>query len=298
MIKRFDQTLDTGVGFVVANGNWSQMETRKGQYKLDSLNYLLSVSRQLPVSYTLRVIDTVGRDVPSDLRGVRWNDGKMRDRLFALIDAMTPLLRDRVRWFMLGYEITEYMNRHPEEANDFAALFEATKKHLQERVPGIKVSSTLMFSGIDQLEGRLSALDRQMDLLVLTYAPLEADFSVKDPSVVPADFEKMMQRAAGRKILLQEIGYPSSSVVNSSQAKQAEFYRLAFQQLDRNPQAFAAVNWMVLGDLSDSVTKQYSQFYGLKNVAKFEAVLQTMGMFDTHGQAKKSWDVYQEQMGH
>jgi hypothetical protein len=295
LIKRFNQTLQTGAGFVVANGNWTELEPADGKYKLDSLNYLLSVSKQLPVSYTLRIIDTVGRNVPSNLRRTRWNDRKMRSRLFKLIDAMTPLLKGRVRWFMLGYEINEYMNRNPREAKEFIELYRATAAYVRNRVPGIQVSTTLMFSGIDQLDGRLAGMNQDLDFIALTYAPLKGDFSVMDPSVLPGDFQKMKRVAAGRKVVLQEIGYPTSSVVGSSEEKQAEFYRLAFQQIERDPQAFDAVNWMMLADLSDATTKHYSEFYGLKGAAKFEAVLQTMGLFDSQGRPKKSWEILRKE---
>lgn len=296
MVQRFNQTLKAGVSFVVANGNWSEFEPRPGQYHLDSLNYLLSVSNPLPVSFTLRIINTIDRDMPSDLRHSRWSDPKVVSRLFGLIDALAPLLKGRVRWFMVGYEITEYMDRHPQERQDFIELYRQAASHIKQDVPGMEVSSTLMFSGLDQLQGLLQGLNPQLDFLALTYSPLEADFSVKDPSVLPADFQAMRRVAAGRKVVLQEIGYPSSTLLSSSQDKQAEFYRLAFQNLDA--QTFEAANWMVLGDLSDAVTKQYSQFYKLKGAAKFEAALQTLGLFDTQGKPKKSWDIFLQQVRH
>jgi hypothetical protein len=153
-----------------------------------------------------------------------------------------------------------------------------------------------MFSGLGDLDNRLSSLNRDLDVLALTYMPLNADFSVQDPSVIPKDFARMKEFANGRKIVFQEIGYPSSPVVGSSEEKQAQFYRLAFQEINRDPSAFSAINWMTLGDLSDSTTRQFSQYYGLKGADKFEADLQTMGVFDKRGQPKKSWDVFREQM--
>jgi len=296
LVRRFNQAMDTGLTFIVANGNWTELEPRKGQFKLDSLNYLLSVSKQLPVSFTLRIINNLDRNVPPGLRRTRWNSSEMRNRLFKLIDAMAPMMQGRVRWFMLGYEINEYLNRHPGEARDFIELYKAAAAHIKRRVPGIQVSTTLMFSGLDQLNGRLSGLDQHLDFLALTYAPLKSDFSVMDPSVVPRDFDQMTEAAAGRKIVLQEIGYPSSSVVGSSESKQARFYRMAFDQIDSHADSFDAVNWMMLADLSDAVTKQYSEFFGLKNVAKFEATLQTMGVFNKRGQPKESWDVFRQRI--
>jgi hypothetical protein len=139
-------------------------------------------------------------------------------------------------------------------------------------------------------------LNKELDFLALTYSPLNGDFSVQPPSAVPNDIEKMKRFASGRPIVLQEIAYPSSPVVNSSEEQQAEFYRIAFSELDKNSSQFEAVNWMLLADLSDTATKQFSQFYGLKGATKFEATLQTLGVFDTNGKPKKSWFIFRDQV--
>ena len=298
IVERFDQVKNTGAKYVVANGSWRELESKEHRYSLDSVNYLVSVAgpAHMEISYTLRIIDTVDRNVPGDLRHTKWTDRKMRDRLFALLDALTPMLKGNVQWFMIGYECNEYFNRHPNEIGDFIDLYRQAKAHLQERVPGIKVSTTLMFSGLGDLDTRLSSLNRDLDFLALTYTPLNPDFGVQDPTVLPKDFARIREFAQGRPVVFQEIGYPSSPIAGSSEEKQAQFYRLAFQEIDRDPTAFAAVNWMMLGDLSDAATRQFSKFYGLKGADKFEAVLQTMGVFDKRGQPKKSWDIFREQM--
>jgi len=298
MVQRFEQVKALGAKYIVANGSWHDLEPKKNQYQLDSLNYLVSVARPagMEISYTLRIINTVDRDVPDELKRTSWGDPKMQERLFALLDSMAPMLKGNVQWFMLGYEINEYLNRHPAEANDFMKLYRAAEEHLQRSVPGIRVSTTLMYSGLDQLNGRLSALNPNMEFLALTYTPLEADFGVRDPSVLPSDFSRMKEFAHGRPIVFQEIGYPSSPVTGSSEDKQAQFYRLAFKEFNSDPSAFSAVNWMMLGDLSDSATKQFSAFYGLKGAPKFEASLQTLGVFDKNGQPKKSWQIFGDEL--
>jgi hypothetical protein len=220
----------------------------------------------------------------------------MQERLFALLDSMAPMLKGNVQWFMIGYEINEYFNRHPAEVDDFVKLYLAAKDHLQRSVPGIRVSTTLMSSGLDQLNGRLVSLNRNLEFLALTYTPLEPDFGVRDPSVVPSDFSRMKEFAHGRPIVFQEIGYPSSPVAGSSEDKQAQFYRLAFKEFNSDPSAFRAVNWMMLGDLSDTATKQFSSYYGLKGAQKFEASLQTLGVFDKNGQPKKSWQIFGDEL--
>ncbi len=298
MVQRFEQVKALGAKFIVANGSWHELEPKKNQYQLDSLNYLVSVARPagMQISYTLRIINTVDRDVPDELKRTPWGDPKMQERLFALLDSMAPMLKGNVQWFMIGYEVNEYFNRHPAEVDDYVKLYRAAKDHLQQSVPGIRVATTLMASGLDQLNGRLSSLNRHLEFLALTYTPLEPDFGVRDPSVVPSDFSRMKGFAQGRPIVFQEIGYPSSPVAGSSEDKQAQFYRLAFKEFNSDPSAFRAVNWMMLGDLSDTATKQFSAYYGLKGAQKFEASLQTLGVFDKNGQPKRSWRIFGDEL--
>lgn len=293
MMTRFAQTLDAGAGFLVVNGEWAELEPQNGAYALDSLSQAISVAAgaNIPISYTLRVINTIVRDVPSQFRNTRWSDPGLRARLLRLIETMAPSMRGRVRWFMLGYEIDGYFEKHPGERQDFIELHRAAKAKLQELIPGIQVSTTFTFYGLEQLKGPLASLDAQLDFLAVTYCPLEPDFTAKDPSVVPGDFRTMTMAAAGRKILFQEIGYPTAAAARGSEARQADFYRLALQELKRAPASFAAVNFMTLADLSDADAERFASFYGMKGQAAFTGVLKTLGLFDQQGRPKKSWEV-------
>jgi hypothetical protein len=74
--------------------------------------------------------------------------------------------------------------------------------------------------------------------------------------------------------------------------KQARFYELAFDQLANANGAFAAVNFMMLADLSDDEADRFTKFYGMAGQQTFRAVLQTLGMHDVRGQPKPSWQVF------
>ena len=294
MMKRFQQTVDAGVTFLVANGNWNELEPRKGQYDLGNVRQTISIAEQahLAVYYSLHGIETVARALPEDLQGRSWADPEVRSRALRLVEELAPLLKDHARWFSFGYEVDGYFEKHPGEVADFVALQSAVAARMKELVPGIQVSTTVTYGAIQELSGRLVALNRQMDFLALTYCPLKPDFTVEDPSVVRSDFDRMRQFAAGRRIVLQEIAYPTAAAAHSSQEKQAEFYRNAFDELARNPSPFEAVSFMTLADLSDQATEQFARFYGMKDNRAFRGTIQTLGMFDGEGRPKKGWDVF------
>jgi hypothetical protein len=297
LIKRFNQTIDAGVSFILGNSTWTELEPKPGQYDLGSLNYLVSVSKEknLPLSYTFRIVETTIADRPSDLRSDAWNSPRMKDRVLKLVDAIAPLFQGQVHWFIFGYELDGYFEKHPREVQAFADLYDAAAARLKERVPGIKVSSTITFSiGVDKLTSLLAPLNSKWDFLALTYTPLEPGFTVKDPSVVPSDFAKIKKAAGGRKVFFQEIAYPTGSLTKGSEDKQAEFYRLVFEELRKdNGASFEAANFMTLADLSDADADKYARRAGL-TTPSFKQSLQTLGLFDGNGKPKKSWEVFRQ----
>jgi hypothetical protein len=293
MMNHFNQTLDAGVTYVAAYGDWAKLEPQVGQYSLGDLNLPLSIAANagLPASFALRVINTVARDVPPDLRHTSWADPKMRSRVLRLMDAIAPILKGRARWFTFGYEVDGYLAKHPDEVQGFTELHRLAATRIKELVPGLEVSCILTYSGIGDLQGRVSRLNQQLDFLAVTYTPANPDLTVKDPSVLPSDFARIKEIANGRRIVMQEIAYPTSPATGGSEDKQAECFRLAFQEIQRDPAAFEAANFMMFADLSDADTEHFQEFYGLKTPA-FRGLLQTIGMFDVQGQPKKGWQVF------
>jgi hypothetical protein len=295
MTARFHQTLDAGVTFLVGNGMWSEMEPRTDQYSMGKLQQFLSAAAgaNLPISFTLRGINTNARDVPSGLEHKSWADPEFQARLLALVDRIVPLVRGRARWFMFGYEIDAYFRAHPREAPEFIDLFRLVKGRVKQLAPEMQVSSTLTFHGLNLLEGPLAGLNDQLDFLALTYCPLQPDFAVEDPSVVPGDFRRIKEFAGQRKIVFQEVGYPTAPSTGSSDERQAQFYRLVFAELLRDPQAFSAVNIMTLADLSEMEAQAFAKFSGLPHNVRFRGSLGTLGLFDGSGHQKPSWTVLQ-----
>ncbi len=295
ILKRFDQTLDAGVNLLVGGASWRELEPQKGRYNLGDITYLASVaeSRKMRVVYTLKLIETIHKAVPSDLDNKAWNSPEMRTRVLNLIDEIAPVLRKgQLKWFNFGYEIDGYLSKHTREIQQFVELHQVASARLRELIPGVEIGSTIAFMDLDALSGRLAPLDRELDYLAVTYSPIEPGWTVRDPSSLPQDVAKMKRIAAGRQVLLQEIAYPTSSLNRGSEDKQAEFISMAFDEIERDPNSYCAANFMMLADLSDADTENFGKFYGLPGDAKFKAMMQTLGMFDTSGRAKKSWSVF------
>jgi hypothetical protein len=298
LMKRFDQSVETGVTYISGAGKWTELEPSKGKFKLDSIDFQshLAQSNRAKMSYTVRLIDTVHKAVPQDLMSRGWMDAEMQKRALRLIDELAPMLRDRVQWFVFGNEIDGYFDRHPEEVGDFVRLYDLVAARLLEAVPGIKVASSIQFGSIDKLNGPLQALNDRFEFLMLTYYPMNGDFTVQDPSAPLRDLPRMKAAANGRQVVLQEIGYPTGAANKSNEELQAEFFRNVFSEMRKEPKTFAAGNVFLLADLRDKFALDLASYYGITGHEPFRMFLQTLGLFDGNGRPKKSWSVFQSEL--
>jgi hypothetical protein len=295
--EHYQQSLEAGITFQGFSGTWIDLEPRKGKYSFDKIDFNVSEAARanLPVAYTLSIIDTGKKTVPGGLKDMGWEDPKMQDQLLALIDAIAPHFQGRLRWVMIGNEIDPYFEANSREGQAYAKLFRAAANRFRALLPGVQVSHTITFAGLPMERGVLKPVFDQSDFLSITYYPASADFRFRDPSTVFTDFPKIIEAAQGKKILLQEVGYPSSLLNDSSQEKQAQFYSNVFSQLRANGGKFMGANFLFMSDFSDAVVDDLVKYYNAPGAARFRAFLQTLGMFDGQGQPKKSWKVFQQE---
>ena len=297
LLRNYEKAVNTGMSFLVHNAKWDEFEPKAGDYNLYSLKYNVDTAqrRNIPIAYTFRLIETVDRSVPSDLRRLRWTDRKLEDRLRNALTQVVKNSGDRIRWFMIGNEVDGYFGRHPDEIADFAQLFGRMKQHITSLNPSIQVSSTVMYGGINNLDTSLQPLNAQLDFLSITYYPIRGDFTMQEPDVVARDMDRIREVANGRKVIFQEIGYSSGSKNDSNEDKQARFYENVFREFRANSDMIEAGCFFVMADMKDEFVRDLSHFYGI-GTDTFKSFLQTLGMYDMKGKPKKSWQVYEREM--
>jgi len=295
--SHYQQSLEAGITFQGFSATWAKLEPQKGKYRFNEIdtNIGQGVRANIPVAYTLSIIDTGMKTVPDWLKNTSWDDPKMQQQLLALIDAIAPHFQGRLRWVMIGNEVDPYFEKRGDEGRSYAELFRVAADRFRALVPGVQVSHTVTFAGLPMENGVLKPVFEQSDFLSVTYYPASGDFRFRDPSTVFTDFPKMIAAARGKKLLLQEVGYSSSPLNDSSQEKQAQFYTNVFSQLRANANDFLGANFLFMSDFSDAVVDDLVKYYNAPGAVRFRAFLQTLGMFDGQGQPKKSWTVFQRE---
>jgi hypothetical protein len=293
----FQQSVDAGITFLGLSATWAKLEPRPGEYRFNEIDFNIAeaASANIPVAYTLSIIDTGMKTVPDWLKNSGWQDPKMQQELMSLIEAMVPHFKGRLSWVMIGNEIDPYFEKRGDEAAAYATLLGAAAGKFHTLLPGVQVSHTITFHGLSMENGVLKPLFDKSDFLSLTYYPASGDFRFRDPDTAFTDFRAMIAAARGKKILLQEVGYSSSPLNDSSQDRQAKFFENVFSQLQAYSSDFIGANFLFMSDFSDSVVDGLVRYYHAPGAERFRAFLQTLGMFDGQGNPKKSWAIFQQE---
>jgi len=297
ILARFEQSIKAGVTFLHLSPKWNEMEPQPGQYDFKDIDPLIALATRynLPVACNLRIVDTNQRSMPADLEKLSFRDPKVQKRLFNLIETLMPQLKNRAKLMMVGNEIDPYFAAHQSEVADYKDLYVAASKKIKSLEPGIEVSTAITFGGLPLTYSLLKPLIEISDFLAVTYYPLNPDFTFRDPDTAGGDLFRIIAAAQGKKVLLQEVGYATSALNNSSQEKQAQFFSNVFKSLKSHSSAFWGANFFLMSDLSDSLVNTFAQYYKLPNADRFKSFLKTLGMFDENGNPKKSWEVFCKQ---
>jgi len=149
--------------------------------------------------------------------------------------------------------------------------------------PNVEVSSIIQFSVLNNTNklALYSNLLPDLDNAALTYYPLNADFTMRPVSTVATDFTLMVNAIPGKNILLQECGYPSSLVNNSSEAQQADFVTAVFEAWDNNINRIRLIDLSWQYDVSSSTVDQWVIDFGMTgnlNETAFRGYLGTIGL--------------------
>jgi len=179
------------------------------------------------------IVAIAARKMPADIATNAFNDQTVKDRYRALIAHVVQYLNSSVKYISLGNEVDTYFNSNGIEVSDYKELIEDARTYIHSLKPNIKVGVTTTFDGFvgnasAQTKSDIASLNANMDVIILTYYPTGAGFVPRDPSTVGTDMAKMVATAAGKPLVMQEWGYPSSTVLSSTEQMQADFITNTF----------------------------------------------------------------------
>ncbi|HTN94046.1 MAG TPA: hypothetical protein VMJ33_05665, partial [Gallionella sp.] len=173
------------------------------------------------------------RSMPADIASLPFDNPTVIARYRALIDKVLPYLNSSVKYVSLGNEVDTYFSTHASELPTYKTLIENARNYLHSVKPNIKVGVTTTFDGATVTQkAAVASLNANMDVIILTYYPTGTNFAVRSPSTVTTDMAAMVSLAMGKPLVMQEWGYPSSSILSplplNSEQMQADFITNTF----------------------------------------------------------------------
>lgn len=273
--------------------SWSGIEPTAGSFDPFYISNTLDIANiyfpafNTKVELQLAPVNTVAKETPTDLLSTNFDDPNMISRFKTLLDtvfAHIPNLELSV--LNIGNESDIYFGIDNSQ-------YTAYKTFLNEVIPyakqlyfnlhgtDLKVGTTLTFHGLTapSTVDLCQNLNNGLDIVALTYYPLNGDFTVNSPSVVSEDFDNLVNvySDSSQPIYLVECGYPSSETCNSSVTLQAQFYQNIFNAWDTHADNIKYLTVFKSTDWSTDEVADLGVYYGISDV-RFLEYLRTLGV--------------------
>ncbi|GAC1658267.1 MAG: hypothetical protein NVS4B3_25520 [Gemmatimonadaceae bacterium] len=290
-LAAFDLAYGAGARGEFLSYTWSALEPDAGRLDVRQVrdDVAFARSRGMKVLLGIQTINTTAKETPADLQTIAFDDARMKGRFHTLVDSLAPLFGD-VAYISVGNEVGVYLttaNAWPA----YTAFYSDAVAYVHAKAPAMRVGATTIYSSAAGPERAQSqALNAASDVIIFTYYPLGASFHPTGPLAARDAFPGMISLAAGKPVIVQELGYPSAVLLNSSEADQAAFVTDALAQWTaQSASAMPFVNIFLLHDLTQAQCDAYGVYYGLPTNADFKAYLCSLGMRRTDGTPKAAW---------
>jgi len=227
--EAFDLVYGAGARGQMTTFTWSALEPTQGTYDASKFGDLAAAidqaqSHAMTQFVGIQIINTTAREVPADLAGQAFDSPAVTSRFRSLLDRVVAPNRGKIRFLSIGNEVDAYLRANPAQWANYKRFYADATQYAHSLDPAIQVGVTGTADGALTLSAtELQDLNAGSDVMILTYYPLQSDASgtitVRDPGVVAGDFNRMLQFAGGRRLVMQEVGYPASTLNSSSEGR-------------------------------------------------------------------------------
>lgn len=280
-----------GFGYMI----WAENEVMPGVFDWSDLDPLVSLTGQeglifdvpTPVRYDAEL------DMPADLKGRDIKDAQLKIRYLAYIEEVASYAPAQTRYITLHTEgVLEYFDENPDQQEAYCALLSESAALLRARRPELKVGTYWRYENTDR--GLFDCLNRGTDFIALAAI-------LNPPDDRPEDIEQIITRyiswAGDKKIGLVEVGFPSSTEIDSSEAEQARFVNALFDAVDRHEEQLEFVSYFEVFNQNREITAAIGDMI-FGNRKKWTRLLvewlTTLGLKCEDGTPKQAWFTFLE----
>lgn len=272
---------------------WTDAEPDTGVFNGSFISSFLDVvdiyypAWNMEVELQIAPTNTGTKEVPTEFRALPFDHPSVINRFKILLDTVfAHIPHVTLSALNIGNESDLNFGTDGVQYDAFKVFLDSAASHakrlyFQLHGTDLKVGTTFTHHGlVDPKTAHFcQSVNAGLDIVSVTYYPLQADFTMKDPSVVPGDFGALVAAYpdTSQPIYFVECGFASSSLCNSSETLQADFWRAVFAAWDTYRANIAYLTIFKSTDWSSAVVNQLGQYYGLQDTV-FKEYLRTLGV--------------------
>ncbi|MEL6864210.1 MAG: T9SS type A sorting domain-containing protein, partial [Bacteroidota bacterium] len=272
---------------------WDVLEPNEGEFDEQILDELLSLANiyysafGTKVELQLAPVNTNVLTVPEDLQSTSFASAQMIDRFKTVLDTVFSRMPDvELAALNIGNESDIYFGVEQQQYVAYQTFLEAVRPYAQSKYmalhgKALKVGTTFTHHALvdNQKASLCQMVNSNMDIIAVTYYPLNSDFTMQSTSVVAEDFDQLVDQYSNTEqpIYFVECGYASSSICNSSEDQQADFFSEVFKAWDEHANRIQYLTIFKSTDWSQEEVDNFELYYGISDL-RFKEYLRTLGL--------------------
>ncbi|MEM7107569.1 MAG: hypothetical protein AAF519_05030 [Bacteroidota bacterium] len=303
---RWMEALAAGMRIGRLQIDWPELEPSPGHFDENALESQLRVLRDdsLETFLLISAYDSEGPVVPDDLSGKKFDDPELIDRFNRLMDWVIPMLAAYD-----GYAISisnEADNSFDETENlssELLVFFNQVKGHIHSINDQMAVTVTFAEGNLAANFAGSDALLEACDVCSFNFygSATTGTFPFNRTLTAPeirSDIQKMLDKAGGKSIIIQELGMHSGrDLLTSNEEIQRVFFEVFFSEMEKEQRLKAAYIFQLV-DWSPALSETYRSSFDQAEVPEnfvdtFIESLNTIGLIQfSDGQRKAAWDEF------
>jgi hypothetical protein len=287
--------------------SWNLMEPTAGNFDQTYLNNSLGISDAyftalgIKLELNIPTMNTVVKEVPADLLSIDFDDPVMINRFKIILDTIFSRLPNlELSALNIGNESDIFMGTDALQYNAYKTFLDsvvpyAKMLYFNIHNDSLKVGTTLTHAGlINVTQAPLChLLNSDLDIVSTTYYPLNNDFTMKSPTVVNTDFSDLVTEYpdTAQPIYFVECGYSTSTVCNSTESLQSDFFINVFTAWDTYQNNIKYLTIYKTTDWSHTFVDDLAIHFGTTDTI-FKEYLRTLGVrtFPVNGMNKIAYE--------
>lgn len=285
---------------------WTDLEPDTAVYNGSFISNFLDIvdlyypATGVQVELQIAPTNTGVKEVPSELMNRPFDDPEMIDRFKVMLDTVFARIPNvSLAALNIGNESDINFGSEQSQYTTFKVFLDEVSQHAKDlyfNLHGteLKVGTTFTHHGlVEEATADLCAsVNQGLDIVSVTYYPLNSDFTMKPPSAVAGDFEALVARYPNEEqgIYFVECGYASSPLCNSSETQQADFWSEVFTAWDVFQENIHYLTVFKSTDWSQDMVDDLSLYYNLDDPI-FMEYLRTLGLrtWEGNGSSKEAY---------